>query len=121
MEVEFGVRQENGEVRLVSVPEEFGAEHPGFVDNLPSALQRRSVDYLRKMGIILPEGNSTIIIREHDDGRFICSTMSFGRRKTCRVYEKGKVLLDTSSGFGIRLCFLPEEWQGKRLQVLVAC
>lgn len=120
--MEFNVRVSRDTVTLTTVPKGYGK--PGFVKRLPSVLAKRPRTEVETfLGFELDSGSNTITVEKSRSGKFIVGGISFGNRSGKKydgpdeVVYKSKVVINRDNGIGIRLCFIPDELVGKRVDI----
>jgi hypothetical protein len=119
--MEFGIRVSKATVTLTSVPKEYGKK--GFVKRLPKVLSQRPLDFVTDFLGFEPETGVLTIEKNSKGGKHVVGSVSFGNRSGKRntgpdaLIQKTKVLINRNNGLGIRLCFIPDELVGKRVDV----
>ena len=112
MVITFGVRVSKDFVTLTSVPEGYGKK--GFMGRLPKVIAKRPLALVENFLGIEPNRKG---------GTHVVGEVSFGLRSGRKhdgpdeVVTKTKVLTNRKNGIGIRICFLPDAWAGKRVDI----
>jgi len=123
--VQFKARISRDTVTLLTVPD--GTMKKGFVKRLPAVLAKRPKAFVEKfLGYDkgdLDSGTEVFTIEKSKSGQYVVGEVSFGNRSGKKydgpdeVVYKTKILINRNNGLGIRLCFLPDELVGKRVDV----
>ena len=121
--MEFGARFSRDNVTLTRVPEGYGKK--GFMKRLPAVLAKRSRKFIDAfLGYELEPGTYTVGVEKYKAGEFVVGEVSFGNRVKKdddfgenEVLTKTKVLINRKNGMGLRLCFIPDELVGKRVDL----
>ena len=121
--MEFNVRFSRDFATITTVPKGYGK--PGFLKRLPSVLAKRPrklVDAFLGVSDI-GTGTVTFDINKHKNGAYVVGEISYGNRSGKKydghdeVVYKSKVIINRQNGIGIRLCFLPDDFIGKRVNI----
>lgn len=121
MEISFGVRVSKDFVTLTSVPKGYGKK--GFMGRLPKVIARRPRALVEEFLGFDPETRIITIEPNRKGGTHVVGEVSFGLRKGKKhdgpdeVVTKTKVLINRNNGIGIRMCFIPDEMIGKRVDI----